>query len=266
MFLFFLGGSEIINLSLFSENLTPPPFFSLYLSTLVDSLSLSLHASEAREGPREEVARGAPPPRPPRSLPRPPRSLRSLPRSPPPLDPPPPPLRPEPPAAAAAASLEWNGLRSTIDTRCVPSIVGGLAMHSLTERGSSNSRKAWEVAPAPARDDDSGAGLEGRIATFLILPNSANAARTDASVAAAGIPRTMTVLVAGGSFSCTAAAARERGAGEEAEVGAAEEESRWAATGVAGAAAVAVAAAASEAEAGEEEDGAFLAAVAACGG
>ena len=201
-------------------------------------------------------ARGAPPPRPPRSLP----------RSPPPLDPPPPPLRPEPPAAAAAASLEWNGLRSTIDTRCVPSIVGGLAMHSLTERGSSNSRKACDVAPAPARDDDSGAGLEGRIATFLILPNSANAARTDASVAAAGIPRTMTVLVAGGSFSCTAAAARERGAGEEAEVGAAEEESRWAATGVAGAAAVAVAAAASEAEAGEEEDGAFLAAVAACGG
>jgi hypothetical protein len=43
--LVFFGGSEIINLSLFSENLTPPPFFSLYLSTLVDSLSLSLSLS-----------------------------------------------------------------------------------------------------------------------------------------------------------------------------------------------------------------------------
>ena len=78
-------------------------------------------------------------------------------------------------------------------------------MHSLTDLGSSNSRKACDVVPTvalapplppPPEREDSG-GLEGRTARFLILPKGANVARTDASVAPAGMPRTMTVLVGG---------------------------------------------------------------------
>ena len=78
-------------------------------------------------------------------------------------------------------------------------------MHSPTERGSSNSKKACDVAPPgppapppPAREEPETGGLEGRMATLLILPNCANVARTEASVASGGIPRTMTGFVGGG--------------------------------------------------------------------
>lgn len=137
----------------------------------------------------------------------------------------------------------------------MPSILTGLAMQSPTERGSSNSKKACDVAAAPAAlarepPEPEGGGLEGRIATLLILPNCANVARTEASVAPAGIPRMMTVF--------TGALAAEEEA-EAAPGAVAAEEGAGAAAGVAVAVAVAAAS-----EAGGAE-GALLA-VAACGG